>query len=82
MPAVVAVSVTGVLEETGLVEMVTVAEEAPAGIVTVVGMVAAALLEARLIVSPLAGATPSSVTVPVAVVPAGTALGATVKPLN
>lgn len=82
MPALVAVSVTGVLEETGLVEMVTVAEDAPAGIVTVVGMVAAALLEARLIVSPLAGATPSSVTVPVAVVPAGTALGATVKPLN
>jgi hypothetical protein len=81
-PTLEAVNVTSVLAETEFVVIVTVALDAPAGIVTVAGIVAAGLFEARLMVRPLAGATPPSETVPSEEVPPGTEVGATLKPVN
>jgi hypothetical protein len=75
----VAVIVEGVAEATGVVVTANVAEDEPAGIETVVGTAAEELLEVRPIVNPPVGAGPSSVTVPVELVPPVTLVGDTVR---
>jgi len=78
----VAVIVTGIPAVTGWVETVNVAEDAPAGMVTVEGTEAAKLLALRLTASPPVGAVPFIVSVPVAVLPPAIELGVTLIPPN
>jgi hypothetical protein len=75
-PPAVAVTVTAVVVETALVVAVNVAEEAPAGTVTVPGIATAALPLARATTRPPAGAGALSVTVPWDVPPPVTVDGA------
>jgi len=82
VPPCVAVKVTVLPVVTGVVEMVTVAEDAPAGMVTVAGSDATGLLDDRLTVNPPAEALPFKVTVPVAESPPATEFGDIVNPVK
>lgn len=78
----VAVMVTEVDEATGFVFTVKVVDVAPAGIVTVDGIVAEVELDVRLMVYPPAGAAPPTVTVAVELFPPATLVGLKVRPLT
>ena len=73
----VAVTVTGVSDETGLVLILNVAEVAPAGTVTLAGTVALVEEDFNVTMVPPVGAPPERVTVPVELVPPTTELGET-----
>lgn len=74
--------VTGVVDETLLVDTVKVAVVAPEATVTVEGTVADELLEDRLTAKPLDGAGPLIVTVPVDVPPPVTDVGLRLMPVR
>ena len=79
LPPAVAVKVAEVFDETEVVDIVTVAEVIPLGMVMVVGRVALLLLLLRVTVIPPAGAVVPRVTVPVVLDPPSTLEGDTVK---
>ena len=71
-----------VLAATAVVETVKVVDDAPAGMVAVVGIDTAELLDDKFTARPPVGANPFMLTVPVADVPPGTEVGLTEIPLK